>query len=148
MDKDNYILFLQEYMHMVRFASRTIKEKYDRDKVSKESPLLLHLIERYGPLTQRQLADKLKIKPYTLSVRLQRLEDLHFITRQDDPNDKRIQNVVLTGEGKQMLDEIFDSLMIMMKTSFADFSEEEIKQMISYIERINKNLKKGLEKYD
>ena len=40
MDKDNYILFLQEYMHMVRFASRTIKEKYDRDKVSKESPLL------------------------------------------------------------------------------------------------------------
>ena len=47
-----------------------------------------------------------------------------------------------------MLDEIFDSLMIMMKTSFVDFSEEEIKQMISYIERINKNLKKGLEKYD
>ena len=69
MDKDNYILFLQEYMHMVRFASRTIKEKYDRDKVSKESPLLLHLIERYGPLTQRQLADKLKIKPSFTKIR-------------------------------------------------------------------------------
>ncbi len=71
------------------------------------------------------------------------MEQEGLISRERNPRDRRILNVYLTEEGtraQEGLEKIFTEVD---NKCFKGFSEEEKVQVISYLNRINENLKKG-----
>ncbi len=52
-------------------------------------------------LSQREIAEKLHIKPPTVNVTVQRLEKAGFLYREADEKDQRISRIYMTEKGKQ-----------------------------------------------
>lgn len=65
---------------------------------------MLKLIERRGPVSQREIADALLVDPSDLVSVLDILEDSGFLERRRDPQDRRRNAVVLTPIGKKATD--------------------------------------------
>ena len=63
---------------------------------------IIGIIAHDGPdLSQRQLADRVHMKPGSLTEALGHLEDEGYVTRTRDEKDRRILRVNLTAKGKQ-----------------------------------------------
>ncbi|MPZ68117.1 MAG: MarR family transcriptional regulator [Actinobacteria bacterium] len=62
----------------------------------------LAVIER-GPLTIGELAEAERVQPPTMTRVVARLEEVGLITRDADPEDKRVARVSLSNEGKKLI---------------------------------------------
>ena len=140
MEKDKplkTILQMGGILHQLMYAvSKNLKEM----EMTPEQPILLNIILNYGPLTQKDLADKMHIKPATLTARLQRLEKRNFIVRTNDKNDKRVQYVELTDLGKTNLETSVQVLKDVSKIAFNGFEDEDLLQLRLFVERMQTNL--------
>ena len=130
MEENGYITTLQQFGMMTHQLFHSLTRQMANLPVSAEAPILLHVIEKHGPLTQKDIARRMRIKPATLTVRLQRLEKMEYVKRETDVNDKRIQKVSITAFG------------YVAKHAFDGFSEEEVKTFIFSIQRMNENIEK------
>lgn len=60
--------------------------------------ILAHLHEQ-DPTMVTELADHMGVTPSTMSLNLKRLREAGLVTRERDPDDRRVMNVRLTPEG-------------------------------------------------
>lgn len=65
-------------------------------------PQLLMVLLRFGTLSQKQLAQKLFVKPATVAVMLKRMEKTGWVSKEQDKQDKRITRVCLTDHGREI----------------------------------------------
>ena len=65
-------------------------------------PQLLMVLLRFGTLSQKQLAQKLFVKPATVAVMLKRMEKTGWVSKEQDKQDKRITRVCLTDQGREI----------------------------------------------
>jgi len=63
---------------------------------------MLHTLIRDGDLQQKELAERLEVRPQSLTSALDRLERAGFIERTRSDSDRRIQVVHLTSAGREM----------------------------------------------
>lgn len=102
-------------------------------------PVLLEL-KRWGELNQRELAERTRVTPATMSGTLKRMEKNGLIIRTPDENDARISRVRLTEEGLAQCESskcIFDETCCRMLEGLDD---ESIAQLKSLLTRIQENL--------
>ena len=102
-------------------------------------PVLMEL-ERHGELNQRELAERTRVTPATMSGTLKRMEKNGFITRTVDENDARISRVHLTEEGRVQCENarrIFDETCRRMLECL---DENSITQLQSLLTRIQDHL--------
>lgn len=77
--------------------------------ISRGSFDVLATLRRSGPpfrLTPKQLSQSLMLSAAGMTSRLDRLESLHLISRQPDPEDRRSLQIQLTQQGVRLIDEI------------------------------------------
>ena len=106
---------------------------------SGQIPVLMEL-ERHGELNQRELAERTRVTPATMSGTLKRMEKNGFIVRTPDENDARISRVRLTDEGRAQCENgrrIFDETCHQMLDGLDDSS---ISQLSALLTRIQENL--------
>ena len=99
-----------------------------------EAHLLIELEQ--GPLTNNQLAERLRVDKSNTSRPLSRLQERGFITRQPHDRDGRSQQLCLTPAGQALLDELHQDL---------DHHSTEVLQQLSAEEQ--QLLHQGLELY-
>ena len=102
-------------------------------------PVLMEL-NRHGELNQRELAERTRVTPATMSGTLKRMEKNGFIVRTPDENDARISRVRLTDEGRAQCENarrIFDETCHQMLDGLDDSS---ISQLSALLTRIQENL--------
>ena len=77
----------------------TMKGKTEHFDISIDQTKLLMMLQKHHNINQNALAKKLNVTKATLSVRLQRLEKLGYLTRVQDEHDKRnyVLNITNTG---------------------------------------------------
>jgi DNA-binding MarR family transcriptional regulator len=63
----------------------------------------LTAVERHGPVTLGALADHERVAPPTITRVVAKLEEQDLVLRQRDPDDRRITRVVITTEGRTLL---------------------------------------------
>jgi len=63
---------------------------------------LLHRLADQGPLTQSQLAERLQVRPQSLTTALDRLETGGYVKRRRGSDDRREQLVSITPAGRQL----------------------------------------------
>lgn len=101
---------------------------------------LLTMLRRGDGLTNSEIAEKLDIRPSSVSVLVKKLENQGFIKRQDDEEDKRVSRIYLTEEGNAFLDDgksFKDDVSDML---FSSLSDEEQKQLYDLLSKLNDDL--------
>ena len=81
----------------------------------------------------------MEISPAAVAVSLKKLEKSGFISRQCQENDNRVNQVVITEKGWKIIDLSTQYFKEMENAFLSDFSEEELKQLQSFLERMIKN---------
>jgi DNA-binding MarR family transcriptional regulator len=106
-----------------------------------QAPVLLLLSERNG-LTQKEIAEELKIKPSTVTLILRRMRKRGLISSVRDERDKRYTKIYLTEEGKKFICKLKRVFKQLEEECFKDFSEEEKKLLMDFFRRIRDNLRR------
>lgn len=106
-----------------------------------QPPLLFALAKSNGQ-SQKELAEKLHIKPATITVMLRRMETVKLIERRSDNNDQRVTRVFLTEQGQKVLREVKEAVKVMEEECFKNFSIEEQILLRRFFLQMRENLMK------
>lgn len=104
--------------------------------------LLMHLSE-HPDYTQKELAEDMHISPATVAVTLKKLERGGYVSRQMDALDNRCNRLVLTERGKEVVEASYSIFWRLDRMTLEGFTEAEIAQFCSYLDRIYDNLDKA-----
>jgi DNA-binding MarR family transcriptional regulator len=75
-------------------------------QLSPSQTAALATIERHGPLTPSELAERERVQRPTVTRVLARLEDAGLVERAADPGDRRCSLVSISAEGQELLDAV------------------------------------------
>lgn len=108
-------------------------------------PPLLFTLEKRDGLSQREIADILKMAPSTITVMLKRMEKSGLLTRKQDPKDQRISRVHLTDQGRDVCKKAKKAMKDLSEECFSEFSIEEKETFKELLKKMGNNLKENLE---
>ena len=138
MNKDrSVIVLLMQIIHAHYLYNFSKLEKVAMHP--KQFPLL-RLIFEYPGLNQRELAERLNIKPPTVAVSIKRLEKAGFVERKQDENNLRISRIYLTDKGTEVMELGREIIAEEEKTALQDFTPEEKTLLLEFLKRIKYNL--------
>ena len=103
-------------------------------------------ISRFPDASQKELAEMGHISGATVAVSLKKLEKGGYIEREVDVNDNRCNQIRMTEKGMEV---VKHSIRIFQRTEtelLDGFTKEEQEQLLSYLARISRNIKKVSEK--
>ncbi len=106
---------------------------------------ILRELGRHGGLCQLDLAKSTHLKPPTISVALQKMENDGLVTRIIDDADGRATRVYLTDKGNAINKEIANRIRDIDAAAIEGLSEEECAALAATLEKIRDNLKKMVE---
>lgn len=117
-------------------------EKTEKFDISPDQTRLLFIVQHHQNINQNALAKKLNITKATLSVRLQRLEKLGYISRVQDKNDKRNYILNITEIGELFIEEAIKIMKEKTLMMFEGVSREQIASVNEVIKIMKKNIMK------
>lgn len=103
---------------------------------------VLIVLDRFGPMTQRQLVDQLGVEPPTLSTVVRKLERGGLVTRTTSSSDARATIVELTGEGRALLPEIFRIGRELAERTLAGMDDETVELLMTAMKEAIRNLER------
>jgi len=109
-----------------------------------QMPILLLLDER-KTMTQRQIAEEIRVTPATICGTLKRMEKSGLVRRTADSGDGRVSCVSLTETGSECSKTLKENISLPYGCLFDGFSGGELKQLKDFVERMGANLAKSLE---
>lgn len=92
--------------------------------------------------SQKEIAAAMKVSTATIAIALKKLEKNGYINKITDEDDNRLNIIVITEKGRNVVEmsrQLFDDID---STMFAGFSNEEKKNFINMLDRIEDNLLK------
>ena len=137
---------------MITDITRLLREQFNVK--AKELSLGLTLAQarvifrlaRNEGISQVALARLLEIQPITLLRQIDRLEEMQFILRTPNPNDRRAQKLSLTDKGLSVLVEILKISESMMDEAMANIDAASRKLLINALASIKENLMTATER--
>jgi DNA-binding MarR family transcriptional regulator len=91
---------------------------------------LLWVVAHHGPLTQRQIADRLRVTPRNVTTLIDALERDGFVTRAKHERDRRAVLVHLTEQGKTATARMKSEAAALAHALFADLSPTDLATVI------------------
>ena len=101
--------------------------------------IFLYLIDNEG-CQQKDIARDCYVKSATLSTVLSNMEQSGFIERRRHKDNKRAYAIYLTDEGRRIRDIVGKRIDETFDIGLADFTEDEIKELKGYLERLRRNI--------
>ena len=125
-----------------RMAVNHYVEKNDLQKSQHRLLLVLsHLIEERKSVSQRDLAESLSVTPAAVAVTLKKLEKSGIIVKTASEADNRYNELSITEKGERIVKDSKKAFHSTDTQMFKDFSNEELEQLGSFLDRIAENLR-------
>ena len=123
---------------ITRLHSRRFHSVLDRDGEggTMQDGLILHILSEEDGITQKVLAQKMHIRPQSLTGVLEKLEDKGLIRRQRSETDKREQNVFITDEGKKLSADLTAKRDRITEELFSILSDEEKAELYRLLTKV------------
>jgi MarR family transcriptional regulator, organic hydroperoxide resistance regulator len=103
-------------------------------------PSMLRALWKEDGLTHRELSERLRVQPSTITKMAQRMERAGFIERRPDPDDQRVSRVYLTEVGRDVQAKVEETWGTLEQETLVGFSTEEQEQLRGFLGRIRENL--------
>jgi MarR family 2-MHQ and catechol resistance regulon transcriptional repressor len=110
---------------MTRFTAAGIQESGLGDSDFRVLEVLLHK----GPLPVNVIGPKVFLTPGSISTAVDRLFDKGLVSREENPEDRRIRVVALTESGKALIRPVYRRHVEDIRRVFADFTPSDIRQL-------------------
>ncbi len=133
-----------EVMHVARRLMQRTTGAMERLNVGMGQIPILKLLQEHGTLTQRQLAEKIRVTPATICGTLKRMERAGLIRRAAAAEDARVSCVSLTDEGISCINQVSALIEEPYGEMMAGFSEEECRMMRDFAKRMSQNLLRSM----
>lgn len=91
-------------------------------------------------LTQGNLSSRVGMKAPTTVVAIRRMVEDGLVVRKPDKQDRRKVRIYLTAKGRRYRDELLPLAFDVSNAATEGFSQKEIRQFQSFIDRMKKNL--------
>jgi len=123
-----------------RIFGRLLKA-YDIDEFNGAQGRILYVLWHEDRLPIHELSARTSLAKTTLTSMLDRMENIGYVRRVPDPNDRRKTRIILTEKARAM-NELYLAVSNQMKAIFYQgFSEEEIIQFDNWLAKALENLK-------
>ena len=126
--------------NLVQRKYHFIERKLKKYELVKGQADLLLLIKDNDGITQNELATLLKIKDSSMSVRLNKLEKLNYITREIDKDNLKKKRVYITTVGKSVCGQCRRIVREFEEMMYHGFTKKERQQLENGMEKINHNI--------
>ena len=103
-------------------------------------PPVLGVIQHHKSATQKELADYMNTSAAAMSATLKRMQKAGLVEKTQDKEDTRVNKITLTAKGEKTHEETFEKTMNIDRKMLEGFTEEEIKQLFVYLDRIHTNI--------
>ncbi len=144
MEKQNGLLF-KELLNRHRCAHHKMVERLG---LYYGQPFMLMTLSKSGEISQKELSQMMHNTPASVAVSVKRMEKAGMLTKTADKNDLRVNKITLTEQGKNMADKCRDSFRFVDEQMTKGFSEEELKILENFYERMIQNLEELNEQID
>lgn len=109
-------------------------------------PKIIYYLASHKGCQQKDVAKYCEIETATLSTVLSKMEANGLIERRRNENDGRAYSIYPTKSGQKIFDAVEEQFDTSINTAFSGFSQKELKELHSYLARIEKNLKSDIAK--
>lgn len=123
---EKLIMLLRDLGHMMRFQH---EGKAGQKRI-------LTILSEKETITQRDLTERLGIKPGSASEILSKLENAELIVRTQNEEDRRTTDICLTDTGRKLASEALEQRRQQNKKMFSCISEEEKQKLLSLLEKV------------
>lgn len=130
-------IFIYHYVEeMIANYGKYIKEVFDESEITRaELPFLIRI--RFSEkTTQKELVELFKVSEGYTAKLLRKFEDLGYISRREDPTNRRKKIVELTDEGIKKTDELIKLIDQWEKKVTTDMSDDEVKLLKSLLFKV------------
>ena len=103
---------------------------------------ILYVLWQNDAISISSLSAQTSLAKTTLTAMLDRMENMGLIVRKSDPKDRRNKLIALTEKAKFLKNDYMNISQKMNEIYYAGFTEPEIVQFESYLQRILNNLEK------
>jgi len=103
---------------------------------------ILYVLWQNDDISISSLSAQTSLANTTLTAMLDRMESIGLIVRKPDPKDRRNRLIALTEKAKSLQDDYIRISHQMNEIYYTGFTEAEIMQFESYLQRILNNLEK------
>ena len=110
------LLHLSKYQAMKRMETLGLKPSQAG---------ILFVLNCEGRISQRQLAEKIGIKPPSMTVALRKLEERGYIVKEQDGKDQRIIRIELSERGKECIGDLNEIMADMGEMLYQGIRPEE-----------------------
>ena len=139
--------FERRFAWLMHDVQRLIRRNWARtfkasgsDLSEPQARILANLERQDGGLTQTQLANELEMEKAPLGRLLDRMEESGYVTRQQDPEDRRARRVVISDLGMGALPDMRDAARTVFAVALKDVSDKKIDTMLDVLASIKTNL--------
>ncbi|MDL2214289.1 MarR family transcriptional regulator [Clostridia bacterium OttesenSCG-928-O13] len=138
----------QQYQYTSNLIRRYLyhlkKEAGEGDFQHGQGRLMRTLLQR-GDVTQKQLADEMRIRPASLSELISKLEGKGLLTRSQNQQDKRVVNLRLTEEGTAVAQKLEQVQKDFGQNLFSELSEEESDSLYQILGKLTASIERRME---
>jgi len=104
------------------------------DELTLTQSSALASIVRRGPMTLGELAGRENVAPPTVTKAVAALEDLGFVSREIDPDDRRVTRVSGTAAGRRHLEEVISVRTAWLEARLADLGPDEQRRLLDALD--------------
>ena len=141
-DKDSLYFIFLEILRLHYYRTHVLLEEVG---IYPGQPPMLFILNKEDGQSQSELADKLQIKPSTITVMLKRMEKENIVERRKDELDQRVTRVYITEKGRELCDEAIKVMDKVQGECFANITAEEKVILRRLFMQMRDNLNNALE---
>jgi len=117
-------------------VGRQIRSRVGGSQLDPASVFVLHHVLEKAPLRVSDLARLIRLDCSTVSRHVRHLEELGYLARAVDPDDRRATPLRLTDQGRATLDEGMRAKAAIIDRATADWSEEDRDRLTALMTRL------------
>ena len=99
-------------------------------------------------MSHKDLAQRLHIKPATVTVMLRRMAKAGLVVQRGDQADRRISTVHLTAQGQALRRRVKRSLKVIAAECFDNFTPAKRRQLQFLLERLRDNMERACDRIE
>ncbi|MFN7038366.1 MAG: MarR family winged helix-turn-helix transcriptional regulator [Alphaproteobacteria bacterium] len=130
-------------LDIINIARNKLDKFLEKTGLTKSQWEVITFINRFPGIKQLELAEKLYVKPISLTRMIDRLEKKNFVCRKPDANDRRINRLHLTEISYPLLEEINLQREIIREIGLKGIEEDKFNIMLDCLIKIRDNLLKN-----
>ena len=132
-------------MENQKYQFRYLRNQLNEKKLYRGDPRLLMYVYFHDGRKQAEIAKGLCVKPASLTVMLQRMEQAGLVNRKSDEQDQRVQRVYITELGRETSKKTVELFQKAVKGFFEGASDEELPVYQGVLEKVKENVLRMLD---